>query len=216
MNVSNNFIHTGEQFRAKARLYLPLAWAGFAVLWLFLFHPSTAAILHILRVGFGSLLSLFFPGFFLTFFAFPSHEPLWGKQGASETSGRPLDIIERVVLAVIFSIIISSAVVFALSKGVAGTSLASAYLWFSLGSVVMIAGALACWRKQWMGWLFCALVALFPMAVFLIHYAVDLVFTFAILVKEVAIFVMVMILTWFMAWWRQRKRESQVNLAVDK
>lgn len=126
----------------------------------------------------GSFFVLFFPGWLLSFIAFPLSEGLSDKTEA--TSHCALDLIERSTLAVALSIIISSLVVFVLYNFPEGGKLIPKNFVVADTLVNMMLFATVAWRKRYIPFTSVLVLGIFPFLVV----ALNLVFSIAITVRN--------------------------------
>lgn len=98
---------------------------------------------YLFYVLFGSAMVLFLPGFFATFIFFPKRDGMsYGGEDIVHNE-RALDMIERITLAILLSIVITSAIVFGLHNLFETSRLTPRNLALSVIFVNIISGAVA-------------------------------------------------------------------------
>ena len=130
---------------------------GLAILAIFLllivFVSLWFPLLQSAQIVIGSILVLFLPGFFATLIFFPHHDSVIARKKEVSPS-RSLDMIERITLAILLSIIITSAVVYILARTIAVSSqgvelyLQDLAIFIILANVVLAGIIFIVWRYR--------------------------------------------------------------------
>lgn len=122
------------------------------------------SVIDAVRIVIGVPFLLFVPGYAVTCIAFPAHDVMDGRTHRDARFPRPaLDLIERMTFAVLFSIVVTSGVVYALASARTiawvGT-LTPRMLTEAVVAVNIALGTLALWRTRR-----CAAIVAVPAAI---------------------------------------------------
>lgn len=183
--------------------------------WWFIFVIATVIAIAIgaLRIGVvrsfnlvvGSLFVLFFPGWWVSFIAFPVNDSLSDEAGVS--SRRSLDIIERCTLAVALSIIISSLTVFVLYNFPGNSKLVPKNFIVATALLAILLFAAATWRKRWIHITSVLILGVFPFVVFALNQVFNIAITVRNLIGELLVLFLVLIVVKIIA----RKRSLVIS-----
>lgn len=121
-----------------------------------------------LRFAVAGMFIFLIPGWCVTLIFFPDNDRIL-EDRAREGKQHSLDLVERLTLAVILSIIISSAVVFALNI-MPGEKLTPRNLAVGFAMTNLVLGAVAAWRKKRLSRRYVFPVALFPLVVIVLNW----------------------------------------------
>lgn len=152
----------------------------------------TIGIVRFFSLVVGSLFILVLPGWLISFIEFPYSDRLSGTEGL--LSRRALDWIERLTLAVTLSIIISSAIVFALFNFPEGSKLTPKN--FSVATILLnvMFFAMAAWRAKWIPFAFTFVLGAFPLIVIVVNQVFAVAITARNFLIEVSFLLLVLII----------------------
>lgn len=160
------------------------------------------ALVGSLRIGlarsfsivFGGMLILIIPGLSATLIFFPGHDTLFSYKKEEGGGSRTLDMVERVTLGGILSIILSSGVVFGLYNIAGIDKLNFHNLIWAIIFLNMFVGAIAFWKQKWSTFAQAIPIVVLPSLIYLFNKGTGVAFTNRNIILEILVFIGIIII----------------------